>query len=76
MWEHEFAQYLTPHEAFKMMPQMGTLKEFNQRAKHNAECDVCGMRPAWRLVGLGMCFTCVTGESDASEDYELALNKK
>jgi len=76
MWEHQFAEYLTPKQAHKKMPELGTLKEFQERAKYNQECDVCGMRPAWRLTGLGMCFTCTTGESDAGEDFELELTNE
>lgn len=33
-------------------------------------CENCDM-PVWKYVGLDMCFTCTTGESDASDDYEL-----
>ncbi len=68
-WEHNFAEYITPEKAFEMMPNF-TLKQYRQMAKDNGMCDVCG-RPVWRLSGLGMCFTCITGESDAGEDYEL-----
>jgi hypothetical protein len=34
-------------------------------------CLVCGMQKAWRYAGFGLCFTCTTGETDASKDYEL-----
>lgn len=72
MWGHDFAEYLTPKQALKKMPRFASLEELKERAKDTSECEVCG-RPVWRLVGLGMCFTCTTGESDASDDYELAL---
>lgn len=68
---HTFYKYITPKEAFKQDVISGTsLMEYEERAKDNGECEVCE-RPAWKITGLGMCFTCTTGESDASEDYEL-----
>jgi len=74
-WPHTFGGYLTPEQAYENDKKanggsMHTLAEYKRMArKTNDECD-CG-RPVWRLVGLGMCFTCITGESDASDDYEL-----
>ena len=45
------------------------------RARANAPertCSVCRAHPVWRLSGLGdMCFHCITGEADPSDDYEL-----
>lgn len=71
-WKHDFAEKLTPEQAFKKNVLSGTsLKEYRERAKDDGECQ-CG-RPVWRITGLGMCFTCTTGESDASNDYELKL---
>lgn len=45
------------------------------RLKHSgASCIICGS-PIWAagaaLTGNYMCFTCMTGESDDSEDYEI-----
>ena len=38
-------------------------------------CEVCGNSPIWAAasgpVGWNGCFTCITGEADASEDYEV-----
>jgi len=63
--------YVTPEELFKRHPDMqGTIEELHKRAKDTRECECCG-QPAWRYGGTGMCFTCTTGESDASDDYEL-----
>lgn len=43
-----------------------------RRKKAGAKCD-CG-DPIWAMVdalaGCGMCFSCTTGEADASSDYE------
>ncbi len=69
--------YVTPDEFIRRMQEQGvkdhpSLEEL--RAKANApdrECEVCGQLPAWKYVGLGMCFPCTTGETDASGDFEL-----
>jgi hypothetical protein len=34
-------------------------------------CDGCRRDSAWRYAGTGLCFTCTTGETDASCDFEL-----
>lgn len=41
--------------------------------KTGAVCNVCG-RPIWAIgsvTGTYRCFTCITGEADNSEDYEI-----
>ncbi len=73
-WQHDFAKLLTVDQTIKMKVTPFTRKELEKMAKDDGECEVCG-RPVWRIVGLGMCFTCTTGESDASDDYELKLIK-
>ena len=43
--------------------------EKNIRMKKNGakcQCD----QPIWALGGTEMCFSCTTGEADASDDYE------
>ena len=49
-----------------------SIEEFNKRKQQGEMCD-CG-NPIWvagsALTGKG-CFTCITGESDCSEDYEI-----
>jgi len=64
--------YITPEEYFKIQGRNGsyTLKELREMARDDRRCEVCG-QPVWKLGGVGMCFPCTTGESDASEDYEL-----
>lgn len=51
-----------------------TLKATVQRQKDGARCTVCG-QPIWALgssfSGFDGCFTCITGESDDSSDYEV-----
>ena len=41
--------------------------------KAGAGCSVCG-QPIWAIgsvAGTDRCFTCITGEADNSEDYEI-----
>ena len=70
---HSFYKYFTPKQAFKKKanPMYLTLKDYEEAAKDNSICMACNNSPVWKLVGTGMCFTCTTGEADASEDYEL-----
>lgn len=77
---NNFAAYLTPEQAFKQYEESNpdgspfTLNELKEMARDTSECENCD-NPVWRMTGLGMCFTCVTGEADASDDYELKLIK-
>lgn len=49
------------------------LEDAVERKKSGAVCQFCG-KPIWAIgssfAGNG-CFTCITGEKDASEDYEI-----
>lgn len=54
------------NRSFKSLEQLEKLAKQPERI-----CDVCSQNPVWKLGGCDMCFTCVTGETDASEDYEL-----
>ena len=42
--------------------------------KAGAKCNICG-QPIWAIgtaiVGWNGCFTCISGEADNSEDYEI-----
>lgn len=50
------------------------LKAALKRKRNGARCEVCG-QPIWAagsaLCGTDMCFQCITGESDDSDDYEI-----
>ena len=50
------------------------LKEALKRKNSGGECSVCG-EPIWAIGsavgGFEGCFTCITGESDDSQDYEI-----
>lgn len=51
-----------------------TLEETLKAKKNGAKCVICGA-PIWAagsaITGTYMCFTCTTGETDDSEDYEI-----
>ncbi len=60
------------------LPDNGARKEsraeLERMSRNNSTCENCDL-PVWRFGDTGMCFTCTTGESDASDDYELVLIK-
>lgn len=73
----EFGSYITAARAAALAKEGGDkrplaaiTKEYERQAASAAKCEVCD-QPVWRFGGLGMCFTCTTGESDPSEDFEL-----
>lgn len=75
----DFGEYVTAAEACKLNTGLKMenvpLEVWIQRARSEAKCASCN-QPAWRYGGLSnldfpLCFSCTTGESDASEDYEL-----
>lgn len=39
-------------------------------ARKPEPCENCGA-PEWKYATTGMCFSCTTGETDASDDYEV-----
>ena len=53
---------------------MSALNEALKRKNKGASCVICG-HPIWAagsaIVGTDMCFTCITGEADDSDDYEI-----
>lgn len=77
----DFAGYKSPQQAFDGYKEVNggvplfSLKQLKTMAANDSLCFVCESMPVWRMAGLGMCFTCTTGESDASNDYELELIK-
>lgn len=52
----------------------GSIIEAINRKKNNAKCSNCG-DTIWAIgtgiVGWNGCFTCITGETDKSQDYEI-----
>lgn len=72
----KFLALITPEQAKEFHDQynpknMLPLSYWQKRAKLKARCFVCG-QPVWKWGQTDMCFTCTTGEADASDDYELA----
>lgn len=51
-----------------------TLKETLKAKQNGTKCIICGA-PIWAagsaITGTYMCFTCMTGKADNSEDYEI-----
>lgn len=51
-----------------------SLTDALHRKNKGTKCCICGA-PIWAagsaVSGSDMCFTCITGESDDSEDYEI-----
>lgn len=52
----------------ELQEQLADLRE--RASAPDQECENCSA-PAWKYGSLGLCFSCHTGESDASDDYEL-----
>lgn len=50
-------------------------KDMLRRKRNGAACLTCGNAPIWAagsaVTGIAMCFTCMTGDFDDSEDYEI-----
>lgn len=74
---NNFGEYLTPSEYMKRYPKINsdTIEELKKLSQSKGLCDTCGNEEIWKLGGCGMCFTCTTGESDASDDFELVEEK-
>lgn len=70
---NNYAEHITPEQAAELNPDV-LLEEWRARAKVTGLCSVCETERIWRYAGLKMCFTCTTGEADASDDYELIAN--
>ncbi|GAF69270.1 unnamed protein product [marine sediment metagenome] len=73
---NNFGYFLTPKEAYDQDARTKNgrrepLSFYEDAAKNDSICEVCEMEKVWKLVDCGMCFSCTTGEADASDDYEL-----
>lgn len=64
--------YITPSELIRKHPDIDcSLKNLRALAnKPDRQCENCD-ELAWKYGDTGLCFSCATGESDASGDYEL-----
>lgn len=77
---NNFGHYITPEQAKKYHDKLNPddklpLKYWKRRAKLKAKCFVCEYEDVWRYGQTGMCFSCTTGEADASDDYELTAGE-
>ncbi len=62
--------YVSPEKAKELNLIEGySLQEYEKLAGDKSTCQ-CGQQ-VWRYGRTDMCFPCTTGESDASDDYEI-----
>jgi hypothetical protein len=63
--------FITPQKLIKEHPDIKeSLHQLIMRSRDNRKCEICG-QPVWKYGHTGMCFTCTTGETDDSQNYEL-----
>ncbi len=68
---NNFGAYITPKQAKEEYGDSRSLKELTALAnRKDRTCCNCDEKQ-WKYAGCGMCFSCTTGEADASEDMEL-----
>jgi len=69
---NNYGGYITPQES-KDAGDTRSLQELIALAKRKPRrCFNCD-EMQWNYGGCGMCFSCTTGEADASDDLELTL---
>lgn len=61
--------YITPERAAELNEEF-TAAQWRRKVRHRKPCMNCDNQE-WIWGGLGLCFACLTGETDASEDYEV-----
>jgi hypothetical protein len=70
---NNFGRYITPEQAKKWGDANNDkrpLSMWREVAQQKGQCTNCD-EPIWKYGETGMCFTCTTGEADASDDIEL-----
>jgi len=72
---NNFHSLITPEQAKKMDDatpngRRKPLSYYERLTKNHSVCENCDEK-VWRLVDTGLCFSCTTGQADASGDYEL-----
>lgn len=73
---NNFGLYLSPEQMFARDTSINgkplyTLQEYIERSNIDERCSVCEMEDVWKYGGTHMCFSCMTGEHDASDEMEL-----
>lgn len=71
----EFANnVIKNNKGYNRIELIQSLRASLEAKKYGAKCIMCGA-PIWAagsaLIGTKMCYSCTTGESDSSEDYEI-----
>jgi hypothetical protein len=70
---NNFGQYITPERAIAG-GDTRTLEQLQKIAKRRARtCSNCD-ELEWKFADCGMCFSCTTGEADASDDFEITTD--
>jgi len=69
---NNFGKYIAIKEAFTKYQSNPphSKRELNRMARNHKTCMNCDEK-VWRFGGCELCFSCTTGESDASDDIEL-----
>lgn len=70
---NNFGGYITVDEAIKLGDTQSR-EELIEQSKSKGTCMNCD-EDIWKYAGTGLCFSCTTGEADASDDYELVEQK-
>lgn len=68
---NNFAAYLTPEQLLTRGHKRYTLEQLRALAERPANTCLNCDEKEWKIVGTGLCFSCQTGESDASDDFEI-----
>ena len=73
---NNFAEYITPEKAKQLDDTLEggrrkPLSHYKHLSTKNVICEICEVEKIWKFADTGMCFSCTTGETDASDDYEL-----
>lgn len=70
-------EYITSEEAAKIgvhgdsnNNRIHDVNYYKKLSEKEGTCENCS-NPVWKLADTGLCFSCTTGETNASEDYEL-----
>ena len=73
---NNFINFVTPEQAKALDDQTKggrrkPLSYYKRRAKDHRFCFICESEKIWRFGDTDLCFSCTTGEADASDDYEI-----
>lgn len=72
---NNFCAMISPEEAIRGGDSRPLIALYLLASVAPHRCQCCLHSPAWRYAGLGLCFSCVTDEDDASSDHELLFRE-